>query len=93
MRNLKRLIFILIALLIAAAIVVFVLENQQSFALVFFGWNAPELPVAVPVIFALLVGMMIGPLLVSVARLPRSPRRHVYPDRIAARGCHGSRQR
>jgi putative membrane protein len=81
MRNLKRLIFIIIALLIAAAIVVFVLENQQSFALVFFGWNAPELPVAVPVIFALLVGMMI------------SPRRHVYPDRIGARGCHGSRQR
>jgi len=79
MRNLKRLIFIIIALLIAAAIVVFVLENQQSFALVFFGWNAPELPVAVPVIFALLVGMMIGPLLVSVARLRKKPRASRLP--------------
>ncbi|MBD8123298.1 DUF1049 domain-containing protein [Pseudomonas lutea] len=79
MRNLKRLIFILIALLIAAAIVVFVLENQQSFALVFFGWNAPELPVAVPVIFALLVGMMIGPLLVSVARLRKKPKASRLP--------------
>lgn len=79
MRNLKRLIFILIALLIAAAIVVFVLENQQSFALVFFGWNAPELPVAVPVIFALLVGMLIGPLLVSVARLRKKPRASRLP--------------
>jgi putative membrane protein len=79
MRNLKRLIFILIALLIAAAIVVFVLENQQSLALVFFGWNAPELPVAVPVIFALLVGMMIGPLLVSVARLRKKPKASRLP--------------
>ncbi|KGF66200.1 lipopolysaccharide assembly protein LapA domain-containing protein [Pseudomonas lutea] len=79
MRNLKRLIFIIIALLIAAAIVVFVLENQQSFALVFFGWNAPELPVAVPVIFALLVGMMIGPLLVSVARLRKKPKASRLP--------------
>ena len=79
MRNLKRLIFILIALLIAAAIVVFVLENQQSFALVFFGWNAPELPVAVPVIFALLVGMLIGPLLVSVARLRKKPKASRVP--------------
>jgi uncharacterized integral membrane protein len=79
MRNLKRLIFIIIALLIAAAIVVFVLENQQSFALVFFGWNAPELPVAVPVIFALLLGMMIGPLLVSVARLRKKPKASRLP--------------
>jgi putative membrane protein len=79
MRNLKRLIFIIIALLIAAAIVVFVLENQQSFALVFFGWNAPELPVAVPVIFALLVGMMIGPVLVSVARLRKKPKASRLP--------------
>lgn len=79
MRNLKRLIFIIIALLIAAAIVVFVLENQHSFALVFFGWNAPELPVAVPVIVALLVGMMIGPLLVSVARLRKKPKASRLP--------------
>jgi uncharacterized integral membrane protein len=79
MRNLKRLIFIIIALLIAAAIVVFVLENQQSFALVFFGWNAPELPVAVPVIFALLLGMMIGPLLVSVTRLRKKPKASRLP--------------
>ena len=79
MRNVKRLIFLVIALLIAAAIVVFVLENQQAVALVFFGWNAPELPVAVPVIFALLVGMLIGPLLVSISRLRRKPKASRLP--------------
>jgi putative membrane protein len=79
MRNVKRLIFLVIALLIAAAIVVLVLENQQAVALVFFGWNAPELPVAVPVVFALLVGMLIGPLLVSIARLRRKPKASRLP--------------
>jgi uncharacterized integral membrane protein len=74
MRNLKRLIFFAIALLIAAVIIVFVLENQQTVALVFFGWTAPELPVAVPVLFTLLLGMLIGPLLVSLARLRKKPK-------------------
>ncbi|HXR01041.1 MAG TPA: LapA family protein [Pseudomonas sp.] len=77
MRNVKRLVFFIIVLLIVSATVVFMLENQQPVALVFFGWSAPELSVAVPVILALLVGMLIGPVLAWVARLrkkPKSPR-------------------
>lgn len=74
MRNLKRFVFFIIVLLIVAATVVFTLENQQPVALVFLGWSAPELSVAVPVILALLVGMVIGPVLAWIARLRRKPR-------------------
>ncbi|HEY0289054.1 MAG TPA: LapA family protein [Pseudomonas sp.] len=78
MRNLKRLIFFVVVLLIVLATVVFMLENQQPVALVFFGWSAPQLSVAVPVIVALLVGMIIGPLLAWLARL----RKKLKPARI-----------
>jgi putative membrane protein len=74
MRNVKRLIFFVVVLLIVVATVVFMLENQQHVSLVFFGWAAPQLSVAVPVILALLVGMMIGPLLGWIARLRRKPK-------------------
>lgn len=74
MRTLKRIVFFIIVLFIAAATLVFVLENKQPVALVFFGWSAPELSVAVPVIVALLVGMLIGPLLTVLARLGRKPK-------------------
>lgn len=63
MRNFKRLGLVVLALLVASAIVLFVLENNQPVALLFLGWSAPQLPVSVFVILALLVGMMIGPLL------------------------------
>lgn len=79
MRNLKRLIFFVVVVLIASATVVFVLENQQSVALVFFGWSAPELSVAVPVVLALLLGMVIGPILTLGARL----RKRSKPSRLA----------
>ncbi|WP_110946714.1 lipopolysaccharide assembly protein LapA domain-containing protein [Pseudomonas bohemica] len=79
MRNLKRLIFFIIVLLIVVATVVFTIENQQPVALVFFGWSAPELSVAVPVILALLVGMLIGPVLAWIARLRKKPQ----PSRLA----------
>ena len=74
MRNLKRLFFYVIVLLVAAVTLVFVIENKQPVALVFFGWSAPELSVAVPVIIALLIGMLIGPILAWIARLRRVPR-------------------
>ena len=74
MRNLKRLVFFVVVVLIVAATVVFMLENQQPVALVFFGWSAPELSMAVPVIVALLVGMMIGPVLAWFAGLRRKGR-------------------
>jgi uncharacterized integral membrane protein len=63
-----------IVLLVLAVTIVFVLENQQPVALVFFGWSAPELSVAVPVILALLVGMLIGPVLTWVTRLRKRPK-------------------
>jgi uncharacterized integral membrane protein len=74
MRNVKRLIFFVIVLFVLAVTVVFMLENQQPVALVFFGWSAPELSVAVPVILALLAGMLIGPVLTWVARLRKKPK-------------------
>lgn len=74
MRNIKRLIFFVIVLFVLAVTVVFMLENQQPVALVFFGWSAPELSVAVPVILALLAGMLIGPVLTWLARLRKKPK-------------------
>jgi uncharacterized integral membrane protein len=63
MRVVKRIIFFVIAVLAVLATVVFTMENQKPVTLVFFGWSAPELPTAVPVIIALVLGMLIGPLL------------------------------
>jgi putative membrane protein len=63
MRNFKRLALVIFALLVAAAIVLFVLENNQPVTLLFLGWSAPQLPVSVFVLLALLVGMAFGPLL------------------------------
>ncbi|MDB6047262.1 MAG: hypothetical protein JWR17_8 [Pseudomonas sp.] len=74
MRNLKRVIFVLITSLVVLATVVFMLENQQPVALVFLGWAGPQMSVAIPIILALLVGMMIGPLLSWVASLRKRPK-------------------
>ncbi|ANC04460.1 hypothetical protein AB688_21070 [Pseudomonas putida] len=63
MRNLRRALAVVFVLLLAAAVLFFVLENQQAVSLMFFGWSAPALPVAVPVMAALVVGLAIGPLL------------------------------
>lgn len=63
MRNLKRALVVLFVLLLAAAVLFFVLENQQAVPLVLFGWSAPAMPVAVLVLVALVVGLVVGPLL------------------------------
>ncbi|WP_434705434.1 LapA family protein [Pseudomonas sp. Z1-12] len=63
MRNFKRLVLVVLALLVASAVVLFVLENNQSVALLFLGWSSPQLPVSVCVLVSLLAGMMVGPLL------------------------------
>ncbi|MFG0826871.1 DUF1049 domain-containing protein [Pseudomonas sp. CJQ_7] len=63
MRNLKRALAALFVLLLAAVVLFFVLENQRAVALVLFGWSAPAMPVAVPVLGALVVGLAVGPLL------------------------------
>jgi len=74
MRNLKRVIFVLIVLLVVLATVVFILENKQPVALVFLGWSAPQLSVAVPVIVALLIGMVIGPVIAGIMSLGKKPK-------------------
>jgi putative membrane protein len=63
MHNLKRALLAVLALLLILVILAFVLENQQSVALLFLGWSGPQLPVALLMILALLVGMVIGPVL------------------------------
>jgi uncharacterized integral membrane protein len=63
MRNFKRVALVVLALLMGATIVLFVLENPQPVELLFLGWSAPHLPVSVFVLLALLAGMMLGPLL------------------------------
>jgi uncharacterized integral membrane protein len=74
MRNLKRALVVLFVLVLAMLVLFFVLENQQAVALVMFGWSAPAMPVAVPVVAALLVGLAVGPLLGAYGVL-RSRRR------------------
>lgn len=77
MSNLKRLLFGVFSLLLVLAILVFVLENQQSVSLLFLGWVGPQLPVSVVTVVALLIGMVIGPLIVffisGAARVRRKP--------------------
>jgi putative membrane protein len=63
MRMFTRILTAIIALLLIVSTIVFVLENRQIVSLVFFGWSSPELVLAVPIIAALLIGMLIGPLL------------------------------
>ncbi|AIR89957.1 lipopolysaccharide assembly protein LapA domain-containing protein [Pseudomonas cremoricolorata] len=83
MRNLKRLIVALFVLLLAAVVLFFVLENQQAVSLVLFGWSAPAMPVAVPLLGALLLGLAVGPLLGAYG-LQRSKRRIRASARQAA---------
>ncbi|WP_191833461.1 LapA family protein [Pseudomonas fluorescens] len=79
MRNFKRALVVLFLLVLAALVLFFVLENQQAVALVMFGWSAPAMPVAVPVLAALLVGLAIGPLL-GIYGVLRSKRRLRTPS-------------
>ncbi|MBL7227176.1 hypothetical protein PSFL_54270 [Pseudomonas sp. DD1] len=73
MRGVKRVALVLIVLIVALAILAFVLENQQDVALAFLGWSTPELPVSVFVTLALIVGMLVGPVL---SLLIQSKKRH-----------------
>ncbi|MCD5996898.1 LapA family protein [Pseudomonas sp. CDFA 602] len=72
MRIFKRIILIAVVLLVLLATTVFVLENQQLVTLIMFGWSAPPLPFAVPVVIAFLLGMLIGPVLAWIASLRKA---------------------
>lgn len=69
MRVLKRVILVVLALLIVLVTTVFMLENRQTVALTFMGWSAPEISVAVPIVLALLLGLLIGPVFAWIASL------------------------
>lgn len=78
MRNLKRVLIAVFVLLLILAILAFVLENQQSVALLFLGWAGPQLPVSVVLVIALLVGMVIGPVINwLLARYSRASRKRL----------------
>ena len=74
MRGVKRVALVLIVLIVALAILAFVLENQQDVALAFLGWSTPELPVSVFVTLALIVGMLVGPFLSLLVRRKARPK-------------------
>lgn len=63
MRGVKRVALALLVLVVALAILAFVLENQQALTLSFMGWSTPQLPVSVFVTLSLIVGLIIGPFL------------------------------
>ena len=63
MRSFKRLLIVIIALALAASVVFFTLENRTPIQLVFFGWITPELPMALYVMSAFVLGLVLGPLL------------------------------
>lgn len=81
MRNLKRALAAVFVLLLAAVVLFFVLENQQAVSLVLFGWAAPEMPVAVLVLAALVIGLAVGPLLGAMACSAASARSGSLPVR------------
>jgi lipopolysaccharide assembly protein A len=63
MARILRILLGVVLMVITFAVVGFVLENQQAVVLSFFGWSTGEAPVAVFVVFALIIGMLIGPFL------------------------------
>ncbi|RRV06987.1 LapA family protein [Pseudomonas sp. v388] len=71
MRIFKRILLIVVALIVVAVTMVFMLENRQTVALTFMGWSAPDISVAVAIVLALLVGMLIGPVFAWIASLRR----------------------
>ncbi|MBS7842091.1 LapA family protein [Pseudomonas fluorescens] len=61
MLGVKRVVLVLIVLVTTLSILIFALENQRSVAVSFLGWTTVQLPVSVPIIGALIVGLCIGP--------------------------------
>jgi uncharacterized integral membrane protein len=51
----------LLLLLVVAAILIFILENQQVVSVTFLGFTCQQLPVSALLVIALLVGLVLGP--------------------------------
>ncbi|WP_077047288.1 lipopolysaccharide assembly protein LapA domain-containing protein [Pseudomonas sp. KK4] len=78
MRNIKRVLLVIIMLLLIFVILAFMLENQQSVTLLFLGWEGPELPISFVLVAALLAGMVISPVLgLFFGRIYRFSRRRL----------------
>nr|WP_256675804.1 LapA family protein [Pseudomonas sp. R5(2019)] len=60
-------------MLASAVTVLFSLENQQPVTLSFVGWSAPQWPVSVYILGALLSGLVVGPLLSLVISRRHKP--------------------
>ena len=65
MRGLVRILLVLSVMALAVLVLFFVLENQQAVSLVLLGWPLPAVPVALPILVAMLAGLAVGPLLAS----------------------------
>ncbi len=63
MQSFKRLCVVCLALGLAAVVLFFTLENRTPVHLLFFGWQTPELPMALYVMSAFVLGLILGPLL------------------------------
>lgn len=74
MRRVWQVALILLVLVVVLSVLVFFLENQQTVALSFLGWNTVPFPIALPVIVALLVGMVISPILSLTFQFARGRR-------------------
>ncbi|MDO9327517.1 MAG: LapA family protein [Pseudomonas sp.] len=70
----KRLAITGLALIVAVACLLFVLENQQLVVVSFFGFSSPQLQVSIFGVVSFLIGMIVGGLMVSAYAL-RSRRR------------------
>jgi len=76
MMRIKRFLLIFALFLPMLAILVFVLENQQSVSLSLLGLTTEQMPISVFVVLALILGMLIGPLLGALFRNRRDRTRN-----------------
>lgn len=63
MRSFKRLLVLIVAIGLAAVVVLFTLENRTPIQLLLFGWQTAELPMALYVLGAFVLGLVLGPVL------------------------------
>ena len=62
MKKIKQVILIAIAILLAVAVILFMLENRTTVSVQLFRYATPELPVAVYITFSLILGLLLSPL-------------------------------
>jgi len=63
MRVVNSLALVLVVLIAALSVLIFVLENQREVVLSFLGWTTVQLPISIWMVFSLILGMFIGPVL------------------------------